>query len=453
MLLRTVALLALAAPLTQAQTLENFSNFARSGSAYFAGGWAASGDQPASTFAQVDGAYEIKGVTNSSAHYVDLYAAEGSTLSIGTQRALELSARLLAGNQAPSFRVFLIDTAGNSAAATFFAADFSTTDYQYVSAQLTPGAGFNPAAIERIRISGDTIDGTAPLAVAFNELLAVQKAGGNGALRNFSALGRASSGNDAMIAGFVLRGPSKQVLVRAVGPTLASFGVSGALAAPQLTFYRGATPIGGNDGWGNDPALSAAALRAGAFALPTGSRDAALLATATPGAYTAVLTGSPAATALLEVYDAETPTDYPAQQFTNVAIRATLGGATAPLTTGFVITGRTAKKVLLRASGPALATVGVTTGFAADPELQLFRLTDGAYRPFAANDNWETGASTAAMRNANGRTGAFPFAANSRDAALLITLPPGIYTLQATNKSGAEGLALVEVYQVMPDGS
>lgn len=446
MIFRTAALLALTASLAQAQTLENFSNAARAGSAYFAGGWASSGDLPAASFAQVDGAYEIKGVTNSSAHYVDLYAAEGSVLSIGTQHGLELSARLLSGNQAPSFRVFLIDTAGNSAAATFFAADFSAADYQYVSAQLTPSAGFNPAAIERIRISGDTLDGTAPLAFAFNELLAVQRAGGNGALRNFSALGRAGAGNDAMIAGFVLSGPAKQVLVRAVGPTLANFGVPGVLADPQLSLYRGAATVGGNDDWGNDPALTAAAQRAGAFPLPSGSRDAALLTTATPAAYTALVTGNTSGTTLLEVYDAEAPAEYPAQQFTNLAVRATLGNATTPLTTGFVITGRTAKKVLLRAAGPALASVGVPTGFANDPEIQLYRLVDGAYRQIAANDNWETGNTAAALLNANRRTGAFPFPANSRDAALLLTLPPGTYTLHATNKSDPAGTGLVEVY-------
>lgn len=448
MISRTAALLILTASLAPAQTLENFSNVARPGAAYFAGGWASANEQPAATFAQSDGAYEIKGVTNSSAHYVDLHGPEGAMRSIGTQRALELSARLLAGNQAESFRVFLIDAAGNSAAATFFAADFSATEYKYVSAQLTPSAGFNPAAIERIRISGDVIDGVAPLAFAFNELLAVPRAGGDGAIRNFSALGRAGVGAEAMIAGFVLSGPSKQVLVRAVGPTLGSFGVTGALADPQLTLYRGSAPIAGNDDWSNDPALTAAAQRAGAFALPAGSRDAALLTTASPAAYTAVATGSPSGTALLEVYDAEAPTEYPAQQFTNLAMRATLGEAAAPLTTGFVITGRTAKKVLLRASGPALASLGIPTGFAADPELHLYRLEAGAYRPVASNDNWETGNSSAAIHSANRRAGAFPLPAGSRDAALLLTLPPGTYTLQATNKAGPAGTGLVELYAV-----
>lgn len=445
MIFRTAALLALTASLAQAQTLENFSNAARPGSAYFGGGWASSGDLPAASFAQADGVYEIKGVTNSSAHYVDLYATEGTTLNIGTQRALELSAKLLSGNQAPSFRVFLIDTAGNSAAATFFAADFSATEYQYVSARLTPSAGFNPAAIERIRISGDTVDGAAPLALAFNELIAAQRAGGNGALRNFSALGRAGSGNDAMIAGFVLAG-AKQVLIRAVGPTLANFGVPGALTDPQLTLYRSAATIGGNDNWGDAPALIAAAQRAGAFPLNAGSRDAAMLTTATPGAHTALVTAPTSGATLLEVYDAEAPVEYPAEQFTNLAIRSSIGDATSPLTTGFVITGRTAKKVLLRAAGPALASLGVPTGFAADPELQLYRLVDGTYRPIAANDNWEVGNTATAMHNANRRAGAFPFQANSRDAALLLTLAPGTYTLVATNKTSGAGTGLVEVY-------
>jgi hypothetical protein len=95
------------------------------------------------------------------------------------------------------------------------------------------------------------------------------------------------------------------MLIRGVGPTLASLGVSGTLANPRLDILRqgAATPMAGNDDW--DPALTAAFTRVGAFALTAGSRDAALLITVPPGSYTAQVSGVDDTTgvALIEVYE------------------------------------------------------------------------------------------------------------------------------------------------------
>jgi hypothetical protein len=130
-------------------------------------------------------------------------------------------------------------------------------------------------------------------------------------LVNLSARTRAGTGDNVLIAGFVVGGTEpKRLLVRAVGPTLSSFGVTGALADPQLTLFRQGTAsaIGQNDNWESTSAteMSAAFTRVGAFALPTGSRDAALLVVVTPGAYTAQVSGvgSTSGIALLEIYDA-----------------------------------------------------------------------------------------------------------------------------------------------------
>jgi len=96
----------------------------------------------------------------------------------------------------------------------------------------------------------------------------------------------------AVTAGFVLEGAgSQQVLIRAVGPTLSTFNVGGPLANPKLTVNKGPSVIGTNDDWGSDPvkaaALTAAFTASGAFALPAGSRDAAVLVTLDAGSYTA----------------------------------------------------------------------------------------------------------------------------------------------------------------------
>jgi hypothetical protein len=92
-----------------------------------------------------------------------------------------------------------------------------------------------------------------------------------------------------------------------VGPTLgeAPFGVPGVVPDPELRLFAGERRIEANDNWGGGAALAAAFARVGAFALPAGSRDAALLATLPPGAYTAQVSGVGGTTgvALVEVYE------------------------------------------------------------------------------------------------------------------------------------------------------
>ena len=113
------------------------------------------------------------------------------------------------------------------------------------------------------------------------------------------------------ITGVVLQGDApKAMLVRAVGPALGAFGVAGALANPHLRLFRGTELIGENDDWGQGAgsdasAIAAAAAKTGAFALPAGSRDAAILLTLPAGAYSAHVSGANNTTgiALVEIYE------------------------------------------------------------------------------------------------------------------------------------------------------
>jgi hypothetical protein len=110
--------------------------------------------------------------------------------------------------------------------------------------------------------------------------------------------------------GFVISGTGKKtILVRAIGPALANFGVPNTMSDPRVAVFAGSTQIGGNDNWSAN-ATEAAALRAafsatGAFALPDGSRDAALLLTLDPGTYTALVTGAGGGggDAIVEIYE------------------------------------------------------------------------------------------------------------------------------------------------------
>lgn len=129
-------------------------------------------------------------------------------------------------------------------------------------------------------------------------------------LINVSARASAGSAGGTMIAGFVIKGETPvTILVRGIGPGLSQFGVTGVLGNPKLTLFRDSTVVAINDNWADvgAAALASTANAVGAFALPTNSLDAALLATLEPGSYTAQVSGvdPTAATgiALVEIYE------------------------------------------------------------------------------------------------------------------------------------------------------
>jgi hypothetical protein len=96
------------------------------------------------------------------------------------------------------------------------------------------------------------------------------------------------------------------MLVRASGPALSAFNVTGPLPDPQLQLFGGSTMIAANDGWGGNAQIAAEAAAVGAFAWssPT-SADSAILITLPPGAYTAQVSGASGDTgvSLVEVYE------------------------------------------------------------------------------------------------------------------------------------------------------
>jgi len=126
-------------------------------------------------------------------------------------------------------------------------------------------------------------------------------------LINLSARAFVGTNANVLIAGFVIAGNSAEtVLIRGVGPGLTNFGVTGVLAAPQLTVTDSTgTTVAQNARWGGTAALAATFSNVGAFALSSTSSDAALVVTLQPGSYTAQLSGVGATTgiALVEIYE------------------------------------------------------------------------------------------------------------------------------------------------------
>lgn len=264
-------------------------------------------------------------------------------------------------------------------------------------------------------------------------------------LANVSVRTRAG-GADTLITGFtVAPGADKQILVRAVGPTLGAFGVDGTLADPRLELFAGATKVAENDNW--SAAAGPVSVAVGAFPLNPDSRDAALVATLPPGSYTAQVTGTGAAgVTLVEVYEV-TPGS---ARLVNLSTRAHVGTGANVLIPGITISpGTGTRRLLLRAIGPTLGDFGVE-GTLTNPKLELYA---GATR-VAENDNWSEpvgpGADANQLSAAFGSAGAFALPAGSRDAALLLNLPPGSYTLQVSGVGATTGAALVEVYDLTP---
>lgn len=263
---------------------------------------------------------------------------------------------------------------------------------------------------------------------------------------NLSTRGQAGGGANVMITGFVVGpGASKDILIRAVGPRLAQapFGLTGTLTDPVLNIFNADNQLVlSNDNW---VATDQATMNAvGAFSLVNNSRDAALVARLSPGTYTAQVTGPGTQTgiALLEVYDVSG-----SARLMNISTRALVGSGGNVLISGLSIApGGGARRVLIRAIGPALTAFGVPNALS-DPVAAVMRGTQQLY----GSDNWGELGNGTALAAAFTQAGAFPLTAGSKDAALIADLDPGNYTVIVSGAAGATGVALVEVYDLTPE--
>lgn len=303
-------------------------------------------------------------------------------------------------------------------------------------------------------------------------LLGIALAGGVRAqsrLANLSTRGEVSAGAGVMITGLAVGGGSGDtVLIRAVGPGLAQFGLSGLLSNPVLTLYDSSgNVIAANTGWGNAPAAGSSPVQVtpqaatsaifsevSAFGLQAGSADSAMVVTLPSGIYTAQVSpasGSGSGIALLEVYEVNPgPTSSP---LVNLSTRLFVGQGATSETSGFVVNGSGTRTLLIRGVGPSLANYGVT-GLLPDPAIVLM---DAHGNTVASNDNWGTpvgsnAANAAALSAAFAASGAFPLT-SALDSALIAQVPAGAsYTVNLTGNAGGTGEGLLEIYDITPTG-
>jgi Big-like domain-containing protein len=258
-------------------------------------------------------------------------------------------------------------------------------------------------------------------------------------LGNISTRAGVLTGEDVMIAGFVVGGSTpKTVAITATGPSLAAFGVANPLADPQLTLVRSSDQavVAGNDDWQAD--ASSPQLQASGFA-PTDAREAGLLVTLPPGAYTAIVSGAGGGTGVAVVGVFEV--DHPELPLVNISTRSNVRTGEDVMIGGFVVQGSGPQTVVITATGPSLAAFGIAHPLA-DPTLTLVRSSDQA--PIAANDDWQSAPNAADIR----ASGFAP--ADAHESAIMVTLDPGAYTAIVSGANGATGVGVVAAFRVAP---
>ena len=253
------------------------------------------------------------------------------------------------------------------------------------------------------------------------------------ALLNISTRAQVGTGDNVLIGGFIVQGNEpKTVLLRGIGPSLATFGVLGALANPTLELRDSdESLIFSNDDWMDSPQKQQII---DSTIPPPNDLEAAIVATLDPGAYTAILKGvnDETGVGLVEVYDLAQDTSV---NMVNISTRGNVQTGDDVMIGGFIATGTT--NILTRALGPSLADQGVT-GVLEDPTLEVF---DANGTSLTANDNWKDSQQT----EIEGTTIPPP---NDLEAAALVTLAPGGYTIIVRGLNQTSGIALVEVYEL-----
>ena len=253
---------------------------------------------------------------------------------------------------------------------------------------------------------------------------------------NLSTRGTVSRGDDVLINGFIIAGNGpKTVILRALGPSLAGVGVSGALPDPGLSLYNSSgSLIATNDNWQTD--RGSAYMAQNGFA-PTNPAESATLQTLMPGAYTAVVRGRNGSegVSLAEIYDLSPVSS---SKLKNMSTRGSVGTGDNVLISGFIVGDVGSATVVVRVLGPSLAAFGVSRPLS-DPVLTIY---DSKGSAIVTNDNWHDNVNWVDVQ----KNGLAP--PNALESAIVLHLPAGTYTAVVRGANGATGNALVEVYDL-----
>jgi hypothetical protein len=217
---------------------------------------------------------------------------------------------------------------------------------------------------------------------------------------------------------------------------LASSGLTDLIGDPTLQLFGASGQIAFNDDWRD---LQEAEIEATTIP-PSDDREPAIIATLSPAAYTAIVSGKDGATGvgLLEIYDLNASAN---SRLANISTRGSVQTQDNVMIGGFILSGTNLQPatVVVRALGPSLAQAGIANPLG-NPTLQLIN-SDGQSVGF--NNDWQDDPTQAAQLQS---LNIAPSAVT--ESAIVATLPPGSYTAIVAGQSGATGVGLVEVYDV-----
>ena len=331
----------------------------------------------------------------------------GGTLMPGLNR--------YAGEEVAPFAFFLADSGDFSAT---FVLDFGA------SGLLAAAPGSLDITIEQADVK---LDPTPATVDAPSQLL------------NISTRLKVGTGDNVLIGGFIITGNNpKQVVLRAIGPSLAGFNVADPLADPILELHDSAGAlVATNDNWMDLSQENQTTLTDNNLA-PTDDAESALVQTLDPGGYTAVVLGAGATTgvALVEAYDIGAAIND--SKVGNISTRGFVETNDNVMIGGLILGagGGAFSTVIVRAMGPSLATVGVPNVLA-DPFLELHNSNGDL---IDSNDNWMDHPNMQQVSDA----GLAP--ADPSESALFEILPQGAITAILSGVGGTTGNALVETY-------
>lgn len=260
-----------------------------------------------------------------------------------------------------------------------------------------------------------------------------------GSLLNISTRMKVGTGNDVLIGGFIITGGPKEVVIRAIGPSLAQFRIANPLSDPFLELHNAAgTLVSQNNNWQDNPS-QASAIQASGLA-PKDPRESALRVTLGPGNHTAVVRGvnNAIGVGLVEVYDTEgggAPS-----KAANVATRGFVSTGDSVMIAGFIVGGNSPAHLIVRGIGPSLANFGIINALQ-NPQLELY---DEDGRRLTTVDNWQDASNYGQVVAA----GLAP--SDLRESAISGSFDPGNYTVVLKGLNNTTGVGLVEVYNQAP---
>ncbi|MFZ1219318.1 MAG: delta-60 repeat domain-containing protein, partial [Chthoniobacterales bacterium] len=261
----------------------------------------------------------------------------------------------------------------------------------------------------------------------------------SGSLGNISTRVRVLSGDNVLIGGMIVTGTAnKKVIIRAIGPSLTDFGVSGALQDPALELYQGSTLVSSNDDWRLSP--QQAEIQNSGLA-PTKDAESAIIATLIPNQnYTAIVRGKDGSigVGIVEAFDLDQGA---ASKLGNISTRGFVDVDENVMIAGLIVTSGngTGTKVLVRALGPTLGDFGVPNALA-NPTLDLVNSSGTVIR---SNNDWKDDSQQRALIEAAGMA-----PTHDVEATLVETVAPGQYTAVVRGSGRTTGVGLVEAYNI-----